>query len=197
MERVPGEFSGGFSVQVNQTGFYVRDSQRFTSYSSAGDLIGTIPLPPASLSFRGFGLASKALLEDGSILAQPRVPPAVMLGFGGDDPIQQIPVFRLLDDGGHWRMDSIATLDVRNQNLTIIPDGSSMYEGGINSEQFLGDFDLTWFDPVMGSMVVLRRNLVGGEVELMEIKAVGDTAWYRRLAPPSGKARSGAGQPLH
>lgn len=180
----PGEFTGRFSVKVDRTGFYVRDSRRFTSYSSEGDLIGTIPLPPGSLSFRGFGLVSEALLADGSILAQPRVPPGVMLGFGGDDPIDEVPVFRLLEEGGQWRMDRIAMLDVRNYNLTIIPEGSSMYEGGMNSTQPLGDFDLSWFDPVMGSLVVARRNLGGGEVELVEIRANGDTAWHRRLAPP-------------
>ena len=180
----PGEFSGGFSVQIGQTGFHVWDSQRFTSFSSEGELIGTIPLPPRSLSFRGLALGFEALLADGSMLARPRVPPAVMLGFGGDDPIHEVPVFRLLDDGGRWRMDRMAALDVRNRQLTVIPAGSSMYEGGINSEQFLGDFDLAWFDPVMGSIVVLRRNLGGGEVELLEIEAAGDTAWARTLAPP-------------
>ena len=182
--EAPGEFSGGFSVRVDQAGFYVMDLQRFTSYSSDGDLVGTIPLPPRSLGFRGFGFRPEALLADGSVLAQPRVPPAAMIGFGGYDPIREIPISRLRNDDGQWHMDRIAGLDVRNRNLTIIPEGSSMYDRGINSEQLLGDFDLTWFDPVMGSVVVLRRNLGGGQVELVEIEANGDTAWHRRLAPP-------------
>ena len=46
-----------------------------------------------------------------------------------------------------------------------------------------GDYDLTWFDPV-ASVVVARRNLGGGDVELLEIRADGDTAWQRRIATP-------------
>ncbi len=183
--QAPGEFSGEFSVQVHPDGFYVRDSQRFTSYSNEGTLVGTIPFPPRSLGFRGFGLRPEALLDDGSVLASARVPPAVMIGALGDDPIHALPVFRLLEDGGQWRMDEIATQDVRNLNLSIIPAGRSMYHGGISSTQPLGDFDLLWFDGVVGSVVVVTRNLDGGEVEFVEVTANGDTAWRRRLAPPT------------
>ena len=181
----PGEFMGGFGIRVHSAGFHVRDAQRFTSFSSDGTLLGTVPFPPRSLGFRGFGLRSEALLGDGTVLATPRVPPAAMIGLGGDDPIQGIPVFRLREVDRDWRMDRIAMLDLRNRQLTIIPEGRSMYEGGINSAQPFGDYDLTWFDPAVGSVIVVRRNLGGGELELVEIMANGDTAWHQHLSPPA------------
>ena len=179
----PGEFSGGLGIRVHRRGFHVVDAQRFTSFSNDGMLVRTIPFPPRSLGFRGFGLGPEVLLDDGSVLAVPRVSPAAMIGLEGADPIRRVPVFRLREADREWRMDRIAVLDLRNRNLTIIPEGSSMYEGGINSAQPFGDYDLTWFDPTVGSVVVVRRNLGGGEVELVEIIANGDTAWRRRLAP--------------
>ena len=180
----PGEFRGGFGIRVHSAGFHVRDAQRFTLFSNDGARVGTVPFPPRSLSFRGFGLRPEVLLQDGSVLAIPRVPPAAMIGFGGDDPIKGIPVFRLQVADRNWRMDRIAMLDLGNRQLTIIPEGRSMYQGGINSAQPFGDYDLTWFDPAVGGVVVVRRNLGGGEVELVEIMANGDTAWHERLSPP-------------
>ena len=144
--EAPGEFQGGIFVQVHAAGFNVRDAQRFTLFSTNGDLVGTVPYPPRSLGFRGFGLGAEVLLGDGSVLATPRVPPAALMGFGGDDPIDAIPVFRLRPDGDLWAMDEIAGLDVRNSNLTIIPEGRTLYDGGFDTTQPFGDFDLRWFD---------------------------------------------------
>ncbi|MDE2761899.1 MAG: hypothetical protein OXQ94_07285 [Gemmatimonadota bacterium] len=169
----PGEFSWTMSVGVHREEFYVIDAVRFTSFSHAGELLGTTPFPPPSLSFRGFGLSPEALLEDGSVLATPSIPPAALRGLEGDDPIEMAPVFRLAAEGGRWRMDTIAMRDIRNRNLSVM---------GIHGGQIYGDYDLTFFEPVLGTVVVLRRNLGGGLVELVEINADGDTVLQRRVA---------------
>ena len=180
----PGEFTAVLFVQAHREGFYARDTRRFTSFSNNGTLIETIPFPPPALSFRGFGFESRALLKDGSVLAVPRISPAAMIGFAGDDPVQVLPVFRLWEKDGAWRMDTVVVLDNHNRLMSIVPEGRSMFDGGIQTEQRLGDYDLSYFDPVAGSVVVLRRNLGAGEVELVEIAADGDTTWNRRLSLP-------------
>ena len=179
----PGEFSGSFSPQVHRDGFHVIDARRFTSFSNAGELLGTTPFPPPSLDYHGYGLGPRALLEDGSVLAIPRVSPVSLMGLWGDPPIRMLPVLRLADADGRWQMDTIAMLDQRNRALLIAREGAPR-QAGIQSAQMFGDYDLTWFDPVAGSVVVARRNLGGGDVELLEIRADGDTAWQRRIATP-------------
>ena len=169
----PGEFSWTMSVGVHRDKFYVIDGARFTSFSHAGELLGTTPFPPSSLSFRGFGLGPEALLEDGSVLAIPEVGPAATWGFEGDDPIEMLPVFRLAQEGGRWRMDTIAMRDIRNRDFSVM---------GMHGGQSFGDYDLTFFEPVLGTVVLLRRNLGGGLVELVEINAGGDTVLQRRVA---------------
>jgi len=180
----PGEFSHtiSMSVDVHRDGFRVRDAVRFTSFSNAGELLGTTPFPPRSLSFRGYGLRPQALLEDGSVLAVPGVSPAALMEVYGDDPVEMLPVLRLAEEGGRWGMDTIAMLDIRNRDFSIIPEGHSAFGGGIHGGQRYGDFDLTFFEPALGTVVVLRRNLGGGLVELVEIEADGDTIFQRRVA---------------
>lgn len=180
----PGEFSGGMFLHVRRDGFHVSDSRRFSSFSSTGELLGTTPFPPPSLSFRGFSLGPEALLDDGSVLAIPRVPSAALRGFEGDDPIEMLPVFRLAEEGGRWRMDTIAMLDIRNRDLSIVLEGRPAIGGGMYGMQTFGDFDLDYFDSVLGTVVVLRRNLGGGLVELVEVAADGDTVLQRRFATP-------------
>ena len=179
----PGEFSHPImSVGVHLDGFHVIDASRFTSFSNAGELLGTTPFPPRSLSFRGYGLQPRALLEDGSVLAVPGVSNAALMEVYGDDPVEMLPVLRLAGEGGRWGMDTIAMLDIRNRDFSIVPEGHSAFGGGIHSWQRYGDFDLTFFEPALGTVVVLRRNLGGGLVELVEIEADGDTIFQRRVA---------------
>ncbi|MDE2975167.1 MAG: hypothetical protein OXU64_10710 [Gemmatimonadota bacterium] len=179
----PGEFSHVImSVGVHRDGFSVRDDVRFTSFSNAGELLGTTPFPPPPSSFRGYGLRPRALLEDGSVLAVPGFSNAAMMEVYGDDPVEMLPVLRLAEEGGRWGVDTIAILDNRNHDFSIIPEGHSAFGGGIHGAQPLGDFDLTFFEPALGTVVVLRRNLGGGLVELVEIEADGDTILQRRVA---------------
>ncbi len=175
----PGEFSWTMSIGVHREGFHVRDGLRFTAFSNAGELLGTTPFPPPSLSFRGFALGPRALLPDGSVLAIPRVPHATMRGGGGDDPIEMLPVLRLAEEGGQWRMETIAMLNLRNRAFPVVPEGRVV---GTNFPQMFGDYDLTDFDAGQGTVVVLRRNLGGGLVELLEMNADGDTVFQRSVA---------------
>lgn len=175
----PGEFGPSISVQLHDRGFHVTDNRRFTSFSSDGTLIGTVPFPPHPAG--GYALGRRALLAGGSVLAVPRFSPLEMRGFGGRPPIESVPVVRLSEKDDQWIMDTVATLDTRNRALVITPEGTSAWQ---ESEQMFGDYDLTWFDPEAGSVVVVRRNLGGGQVELLEIDAGGDTVWTRHLSPP-------------
>ncbi|MDE2793265.1 MAG: hypothetical protein OXL34_00465 [Gemmatimonadota bacterium] len=179
----PGEFAGQFGVQMHHEGFTAIDygGQRFTSFSSDGTFIESIPFPPSPLG--GAGLRRRVLLEDGSMLAIPGFSPLDMWGFDGRPPIESLPVLFLSEKDGQWGLDTVAVLDTRNRALVIVPEGTPVY-GGIQTEQMLGDYDLTWFDPIAGSVVVVRRNLGPGVVDLAEIGADGDTAWHRRLSPP-------------
>ena len=179
----PGEFSGTLFVESHREGFRTRDAQRYSSFSNNGTLIETVPYPPRALSFRGFPLWPEALLHDGSFLATPRVPPAVLVGFGGDEPIDFLPVYHVSAEGDDWTLETLAMLDTRNRHMFIRPQGTRFAERGFRVPQYYGDFDLTWFDPDAGSVVVLRRNRGGGTVELMEIEVAGDTLWRRRVSP--------------
>lgn len=176
----PGEFRGSFSIHRFSNGFLATDFRRFTLFSDDGDLVSTVSFPRTSLSFRGFWLAPEVLLGDGTVLAIPRIPAEIMLGALGDDPIPTLPLLRLSEGDGQWSMDTVATLDYRNRYL-IIEKG----EGGIQTGQPLGDYDLTYFDPVSGSVVVVERSAGGGRVALTEVNADGDTLWRQRLSMPS------------
>ena len=178
----PGQFTGMFFVQPHPHGFHVRDARRFTSFSADGTFIETIRFPPLSLSFRGFGLTPEALLPDRSVLAIPAVPAEIMVGAKGDDPIHSLPVLRLSERGERWTLDPVATLNSRNRSLII---GESVLPVSIPMQQFYGDYDLTYFDPVTASVVVVGRATGDGTLELVEVKADGDTVWQRRLTLPT------------
>ena len=178
----PGQFTGMFFVQPHPHGFHVRDARRFTSFSADGTFIETTRFPPLSLSFRGFGLTPEALLPDSSVLAMPAVPEEIMVGARGDDPIHSLPVLRLSERGERWTLDPVATLNSRNRSLII---GESFLPVGIPMQQFYRDYDLTYFDPVTASVVVVGRATGDGTLELVEVKADGDTVWQRRLTLPT------------
>ena len=192
----PGQFSGQFLAQVLPDGFLARDARRFTSFNFDGAFVETFGFPPPSLSFRGFRLRQRALLSDGSFLAIPVVPAPVMMGAMGDDPIESLPVLRLSEGNGSdpWSMDTVATLNARNRYFIY---GESVWQAGVPMEQFYGDYDLTWFDPFAGSVVVVGRAGGNGEVALTEVSAQGDTLWRLRLrlppvSPPSDLATTTA-----
>ena len=180
----PGEFRGPLFLEVHPGGFGARDSQRYSTFSNDGELIASTPFPPRGLRFDGRRLRPQALLADGSFLAAPIVDATAQTGFGGNEPIESIRVLHLHGAEDQWEMTPIATLDIRNQSMILKPEGLNS-PTGIHMGQLYGDHDLTWYDPGAGNVVVLRRNLGGGEVEILEIAASGDTLWHRLLSPPA------------
>ena len=81
----PGEFAGGFDIQVHREGFLTIDDrgQRFTSFANDGTFIETIPFPPRSLTSGGRGVRPVALVDDGSVFASPMVSPLDLIGGAG------------------------------------------------------------------------------------------------------------------
>lgn len=175
----PGEFVNPHRVHMTAAGFRVRDAQRFTDLSYAGEVLGTAPNPPTSASYRGFPIDVGAHLPDGSYLGVPRVPAGAALGVDGDDPIDRLPAFRIQNTAAGWVTRSIFALNKTNEHIAIRynPERSPLY-----TAQFLSDADLHEFDLGAGTLVVARRNLGAGLTEFLEVSAAGDTLWRRRQA---------------
>ncbi len=179
----PGEFRVPHRVHVDSMSFYVQDQRRFTRFAADGALLETVPDLPSTLSFRGFRLRAEALL-DGGYLATPVIPPGVVEGWHGDDPVLDLPVFHAAQDQGQWLMDTVVVLDMTNQGLNIQGDDPESGVVGFFSVQAYGDYDLSYYDPRTGAVVVARRNGEGGQVVLSEVTVAGDTTWHRRLSLP-------------
>ena len=186
----PAEFRNPNKVEFHPDGLLVRDSRRFTLFGHDGVLLRTIPPPPANLSFRGFRLSPRALLEGDGYIALPLVPARVVAGWTGDDPVYHWPVFRLWQSDGRWIMDTVVVLDKRNRNLSVRPpDGS--FEWGYHGPQPYSDADVELYDSRTGSVVVVGRNAGRGEVRLVEVTALGDTVWDRSLRFPAAPIPAG------
>ncbi len=176
----PGDFMGPYKVHIEENGFYVRDRQRFSLFSSAGDLLRTIPGPPTLARYQGFLLRADAVLTDGTYLGVPEIPAHIMLGMWGDDPFDELPLLRVEQSSGEWSVESFFSVDARNGILGIEhPDGAA--EGIQAGAQPFGDADLYEFDPGTETVVVVRRNRNAGLAEVIEVSAAGDTVWRREL----------------
>lgn len=176
----PGEFEGAAEIGLTEDGFFVRDLRRFTFFSDAGTVLKTVPYPPPSVSFRGFRVEPGLLLEDGGFLAIPAIPARVMAGWQGDDPIHELPLLRLVQDSDRWAIDTLLMFDQRNQTLSIGPDDHS-FLWGVHTRQPFHDSDEWYFDAGTQSVLILRKNLGPGVLELTEVSATGDTIWRERL----------------
>ena len=180
----PGEFENPSQVEFHSSGFLVRDSRRFTLYGGDGALLHTVPPPPPTLSFQGFRLQPRALLEGGGHLARPLVPARVVAGWDGDDPVHEWPVFLMRPDSAGWAMDTVVVLDMGNSALSVRPaDGS--FAWGYHGPQPYGDSDLDIYDSRTGSVVVVQRSGGSGGARLLEVAANGDTIWDRSLQFPA------------
>ena len=80
-----------------------------------------------------------------------------MWGFDGNPPIESLPVVLLAGGTDSGGLDTVAVLATRNRAIVIVPEGTPTF-GGIQSEQIFGDYELTWFDPIAGSVCRVRRN---------------------------------------
>lgn len=175
----PREFVGLRRVHLGPSSFRVRDQQRFTELSYAGEVLATAPNPPTSASYRGFRIEVGAHLPDGSYLGVPAVPARAAYGFDGDDPVDQLPVLRVRDTGEGWGAESIFTLNKRNEIIAIRYNSENP---PLWTAQFLSDADLHEIDLGAGTLVVARRNVGVGLTEILEVSADGDTLWRRRQA---------------
>ena len=172
----PGELVGPYRVHLGASSFRVRDQQRFTEISYDGDVLRTVPNPPTSVSYRGFGIRAEAHLPDGGYMGVARLPTNVRVGREGDDPVDQIPVFRIRETDQGWTLDEIYRLDQANSIFRVeYREGAYM-----SSAQLLSDQDLHEIDLGTGTLVVVRRKGGAGLVELLEIAAGGDTLWRRQ-----------------
>lgn len=175
----PGEFLGLRRVHLGPSSFRVRDQQRFTDLSYTGEVLATAPNPPTSASYRGFRIEVDAHLPDGSYLGVPSVPTRATYGIDGDDPVDQLPVFRVLDTGEGWGTERIFTLNKRNDIIALRYNSES---SPLWTAQFLSDADLHEIDLGAGTLVVARRNAGAGRTDILEVSADGDTLWHRRQA---------------
>ena len=179
----PGEFQTPHSVAPGPAGFLVQDDRRFTFFAQDGTVLRTVPNPPAVLSFQGFQLLPRLLTDSDGYLVVPAIPGSVAAAWAGDDPFEELPVFHVWPRGDRWAMDTIALLDTQNRDLAVRPTGSEWeFTWQFHTGQPLADDDLTYFDPQSGNLVIARRNLGNGVIELLEITPLGDTIWHRRFA---------------
>ncbi len=175
----PGDFTFPNRVDLDESGFYIRDRQRISYFSYDGSLLRTVPGPPTSVSYQGFPIRVYVLLEDGSFLGTPSIGASVRLGFWGDDPIDTKPVLRVRDSEQGWLREELLRYDIQN-NTMALPYRDGHYFAG----QEYADSDWYRLDRESGSVVLARMrgdDLRPGETELVEVGAAGDTVWRRRL----------------
>ena len=175
----PGDFSYPRRVDLDESGFYIRDQQRISYFSYDGSLLKTVPYPPpASVGFQGFRIRSYVFLEDGSFLGVPDIPATIELGVGlfGGDPIDTLPMLRVRRSGRHWVQEEVLRYGIRNKTQ-VISAGGHRFAG-----QTYSDADWYRLDREAGSVLLGRRvgeDLKPGEAEVVEVGASGDTVWRR------------------
>ena len=100
-------------------------------------------------------------------------------GWLGDDPIQELPVFRISRPHEDWVMDTLLFLRQANDLLSVGSTGDEPWAA--HMKQPYEDSDQPYFDARTGTIVVVRKNGVDGRVELVELTPSGDTVWQREL----------------
>ena len=159
----PGEFVYPTRIHIDEDGsFQVREGfgSRFTHYTAAGTLAGTVPGTPTSVTYEGFRLNLEAPSGDGGFLGIPSIP--LNVGVMGGAPIDRYPVLRVRrSDRGRWLApEPIFWLDRRNWVLAVKAGDRALLRG-----QPFSDADLSQFEP--DRAVVMRRNHGAGAVELI------------------------------
>lgn len=177
----PGEFRGRpDAIHVTPDGFQVRDRDHFVLFSSDGHHVATVRVP-SSVSYRGFRFGPLSMLEDGSLLVYPSVSSSYRIGWWGDDPVHELPVVRLSERDGHWNVDTLAVLDVRNE---ILGTGD---QNNLALTMFMlqpyRDSDQVIYNAQSHTVVLVRmRGLGPGEVDLTQLSVEGDSVWSRRMS---------------
>ena len=177
----PGEFrSRPDAIHVTPDGFQVLDRDHFVVFSRDGHHVSTVPVPSA-VSYRGFRFRPLAMLEDGSLLVYPGVGSPYRSGWWGDDAVYELPVVRLRGRDGHWAVDTLAVLDVRNEILGT--GGRDNLALTMFTFQPYRDSDQVIYNAQSNAVVLVHmRGLGPGEVGLAEVSVEGDTVWSRRMS---------------
>ena len=175
----PGEFQGAGSLGLAETGFYVRDLRRITTFTPDGELIGTHPFP-LEVAYRGFPAQIQDHFNDGSFAALPS--PMVLDAAFTSDPAEDLPVLRVVEEGDAWRTEELALLDFRNWQTSFEVEGSSrpipLMQPWVTPDHFAADH-------LNGSVVIKRGPATSpGLIELIELSTSGDTLWTRRIQLP-------------
>jgi len=176
----PGDFSFPSRVDLDDSGFYVRDESRIQYFSYDGMLLRTVRSPPTSVSYQGFRIQVHVLLADGSFLAVPEMSLFIRFGHWGNDPIHTTTVLRVRQSEQGWLQEEVLRYNSRNATLRIpVNDGSYF------ARQPYSDADWRRFDRETGSVLLGVRTgeeLRPGEADMIEVSASGDTVWRRRVA---------------
>ena len=149
----PGDFFHPHRVDLDESGFYIRDQQRISYFSYDGSLLRTVPNPPTSVSYQGFPIRLYVLLDDGSFLGKPDIPATIRLGIGlfGDDPIDTMSVLRVRKSGRDWVQEEVLRYSIRNATQ-VVSAGGHRFAG-----QTYSDADRYRLDREAGSVVLGRR----------------------------------------
>ena len=176
----PGDLTLPSHVDLDDTGFYVRDDARFSFFSYDGMPLGTVSSLPTSVSWQGHYIQARVVLDDGSFLGYPLIPASIRFGLWGDDPIHTTPVLRVRKTGGRWVQNEVLRYNHRNATLRV-PIGR---DGSYFAAQRYSDSDWPRWDRETASVLLGRcagEDLRPGEAELVEVGASGDTVWRRRV----------------
>ena len=180
----PGEFINMGSLHIEPDGaFAVQEAGRgrYARFTAHGELVGTTPGPPTSVSYQGL-LVELQWPTGGSYLGTPRIPNEVEVGWGGLAPVTRIPVVRVRSLGnGRWSdPEPLLWMDISNRiHFKVLPGDGPGDTVWVTGSQPFGDPDFAQFEP--GAVVVLRSKGDPGTVELIEVDAGGDTTWHRRV----------------
>ena len=180
----PGEFINMGSLHIEPDGtFAVQEAGRgrYARFTAHGDLAGTTPGPPATMSYQGLPLDLQ-WQTGGSSLGIPRIPDEVEVGWGGLAPVTRMPVVRIRDLGnGRWSdPEPLLWVDISNRtHYVVLPGDGAGDTVFVTRSQPFGDPDFAQFEP--GAVVVLRSKGDPGTVELIEVEVGGDTTWHRRV----------------
>ncbi len=175
----PGEFQRPSRLTLLPDGFYVRDDRRITTFAPDGELVGTDDYP-RNVPFGGFPVQIWDSFGDGSFAAL--AAPAVLDEEMASGPTDDLPVLRILEEGGSWRPEVLAQLDFRNWQASVQVEG----------REFPTPFRQPWVTPDHfevdhpDASVVVKRGFAArpGLIELVEISTASDTLWSRRIQLP-------------
>ena len=176
----PGEFSQPSRIHfAEHGGFAVREGwgSRFAHYTADGVLVDTEFGTTTALAYENARVGLEAPVGDGSYMARPLFAASRMAGLLGGPPIEREPLLhvRRLESGQWLPPREIFWKDTRNSLLTVVMDDSRTF-----TAQYFGDDDRTAF--AHGKILVMRRaGGPTGSLDLIELNAVGDTLWERRL----------------